>query len=265
MIMDSIDTFAASGATLMPDPVGSMSFEAFSTDNDEISSCLASAVALPDQVSTGEQCVTYKGVFSTTAPSLSPLFINLLAQGNQPDDLMSEASETLSVTNTPPPPPYSEPHHISLPDLGAGVLRGINIKEEESPAASSCSLAQPKMRKYPSRPSKTPLHERPYACPSETCDRRFSRSDELTRHIRIHTGQKPFQCRICMRAFSRSDHLTTHIRTHTGEKPFACEQCGRKFARSDEKKRHSKVHLKQKKKSPPSATAVAPTIVTTSS
>ncbi len=105
-----------------------------------------------------------------------------------------------------------------------------------------------RMRKYPNRPSKTPPHERPYACPVETCDRRFSRSDELTRHIRIHTGQKPFQCRICMRNFSRSDHLTTHIRTHTGEKPFACEICGRKFARSDERKRHTKIHLRQKDK-----------------
>ncbi|XP_013886925.1 early growth response protein 2b [Austrofundulus limnaeus] len=101
-------------------------------------------------------------------------------------------------------------------------------------------------RKYPNRPSKTPIHERPYPCPAEGCDRRFSRSDELTRHIRIHTGHKPFQCRICMRNFSRSDHLTTHIRTHTGEKPFACDFCGRKFARSDERKRHTKIHLRQK-------------------
>ncbi|XP_075996579.1 early growth response protein 2b-like [Genypterus blacodes] len=103
-------------------------------------------------------------------------------------------------------------------------------------------------RKYPNRPSKTPVHQRPYPCPAESCDRRFSRSDELSRHLRIHTGHKPFQCRICMRNFSRSDHLTTHIRTHTGEKPFSCEQCGRKFARSDERRRHMKIHLRQKEK-----------------
>ncbi|KAM9700005.1 LOW QUALITY PROTEIN: early growth response protein 4 [Menidia menidia] len=96
-----------------------------------------------------------------------------------------------------------------------------------------------------------PPHQRggpkakPFTCTVHGCERRFSRSDELNRHVRIHTGQKPFTCAICARSFSRSDHLTTHTRTHTGEKPFSCEVCGKRFARSDERKRHGRVHVKQ--------------------
>jgi early growth response protein 1 len=116
------------------------------------------------------------------------------------------------------------------------------------PAKAGSALLKAKRSSPTDGRSRTPPSERPYACPVETCPRRFSRSDELTRHMRTHTGQKPFQCRICMRNFSRSDHLTTHIRTHTGEKPFACETCGRRFARSDERRRHMKIHLREQAK-----------------
>ena len=76
---------------------------------------------------------------------------------------------------------------------------------------------------------------------------RFLRSDELARHVRKHSGDKPFHCQFCDRYFSRSDHLITHIRTHTGEKPFGCvhPNCGKRFARSDELSRHNKVHIRQ--------------------
>lgn len=144
---------------------------------------------------------------------------------------------------------------VTLAEYNPSTSKGHEILSQVYQQSNvPLKLVPVKPRKYPNRPSKTPIHERPYACPVENCDRRFSRSDELTRHIRIHTGQKPFQCRICMRSFSRSDHLTTHIRTHTGEKPFSCDICGRKFARSDEKKRHAKVHLKQRLKKEKSST-----------
>ncbi|XP_048875922.1 early growth response protein 3-like isoform X2 [Brienomyrus brachyistius] len=110
------------------------------------------------------------------------------------------------------------------------------------------ALRPVRLRRYQSRPGRIPPHERPHGCPAEGCDRRFSRSDELSRHLRVHTGQRPFQCRVCLRRFGRSDHLTTHVRTHTGERPFACDLCPRRFARSDERRRHVRVHLKQRDK-----------------
>ncbi|XP_018604879.1 early growth response protein 2b-like [Scleropages formosus] len=143
------------------------------------------------------------------------------------------------------PPPLTPLNTIKNFTLGGPSAGGRRLSTVCSPQILPLRpILRP--RKYPSRPSKTPVHERPFSCPAESCDRRFSRSDELTRHIRTHTGHKPFQCRICMRGFGRSDHLATHVRTHTGEKPFECEQCGRRFARSDERRRHTRVHLRRR-------------------
>lgn len=84
--------------------------------------------------------------------------------------------------------------------------------------------------------------KREFPCTVPGCGKKFSRTDELKRHNRIHTGDKPYKCEKCQRSFSRSDHLRTHTRTHTGEKPYKCRYCVKAFARSDERKRHEKTH-----------------------
>lgn len=57
--------------------------------------------------------------------------------------------------------------------------------------------------------------EKPFSCQWPGCDRQFSRSDELSRHKRTHTGEKKFICSICSRRFMRSDHLTKHVKRHS--------------------------------------------------
>lgn len=174
----------------------------------------------------------------------SPMYNNYL-----PPPPMGLSSNLKPFPEPPQPSNQCESLYTSpaLPSTIDSILYSSLLPDSFAQSYTTRATKPPRARKSPAA-SHGPAKEKPFACPMESCDRRFSRSDELNRHIRIHTGHKPFQCRICLRSFSRSDHLTTHTRTHTGEKPFSCDVCGKRFARSDERKRHGRVHLKQKEK-----------------
>lgn len=51
--------------------------------------------------------------------------------------------------------------------------------------------------------------------------------------MRIHTGDRSYECDECGESFAQKVNLQCHMRTYTSERPFKCDECSKLFAKEE--------------------------------
>ncbi|XP_055083945.1 oocyte zinc finger protein XlCOF22-like [Periophthalmus magnuspinnatus] len=86
--------------------------------------------------------------------------------------------------------------------------------------------------------------ERPFSC--SICKKTFTIKCNRDKHLKIHTSERPYNCSICEKAFALKRSLDAHLKIHTGDKPFSCQTCKKTFTIKGNLDKHVRTHTGEK-------------------
>ena len=101
--------------------------------------------------------------------------------------------------------------HGGPDDSGESAVKRAR-SSDDSPGVQNGNASQ-------STPSDTQQSPNPRLYSCGKCSKSYARLDHLSRHVRMHTQEKPYQCQVCSKAFARADLLKRHTLGHSKDDP----------------------------------------------
>lgn len=135
---------------------------------------------------------------------------------------------------------------LDLPQATGDYIRTLTANDQSKYQCNDCDVAAKTKMLLCVHYMRVHLKIKNKICPY--CSRPFASQGDLTRHIRIHSGDNPFKCDYpeCTSEFKTTGDLKKHKVVHERNplhRPFQCSECGSKFARQTDATRHKKLHL----------------------